>query len=164
MNPCGAQRPGELLPPVRLLPLSRPESFAVSLRSRWVQAGELRLHFRVANPADALPPAGTLPACALGFVLSRKQCRHAARRNLIRRIARERVRAHLRRHPRPAEPEAAALPVLVLRLQRRFDAQWRSQQSQPLRRYLQGLLEQLLGQWEQSRRPSEGAHRRAEAP
>ena len=164
MNPGGAREPGERLPPVRLLPLSRPESFAVSLRSRWVQAGELRLHFRFANPADALPSTDTLPACALGFVLSRKQCRHAARRNLIRRIARERVRAHLRRHPRPGVADAASLPVLVLRLQRRLDAQWTSQQSLPLRRYLHGLLEQLLGQWEQSRQPSEGARRRADAP
>lgn len=162
MNPGGAQQPGERLPPVRLLPLSRPESFAVSLRSRWVQAGELRLHFRVANPADALPAAGTSPACALGFVLARKQCRHAARRNLIRRIARERVRAHLRSHHRPAD--AAALPVLVLRLQRGLDVQWRSQQSLPLRRYLHGLLEQLLGQWERSQQPGEGARRRAETP
>ena len=135
--------------PAELLALLRPESFGASLRARWVQAGEFRLHYRGASEQDALIEPTAQAACAVGFVLPKRQCKHAARRNLIRRIARERLRAHLREHPGEA---GQALPVLVLRLQSRLDARWRSAQSDALRRYLHQTLGQLLAEWEGKRR------------
>ncbi len=131
----------------RLLALSRPQSFAASLRARWVQAGEFRLHYRSAVADDALPEPTPQDACAVGFVLPRRQCRHAARRNLIRRIARERIRAHLQVHGGDAR-----LPVLVLRQQSRLDATWISAQSPALRRYLHDTVQRLLDDWERVRR------------
>ena len=143
------------LEPVRLLALSRPESFAASFRARWVQAGEFRLHYRSVVAADALPEPTPQPACAVGFVLPKRQCRHAARRNLIRRIARERIRAHLREHGHALAGQAP--PVLVLRQQARLGDAWVSAQAPALRRYLHEVLTRLLEQWE-------GARRRAAAP
>ena len=134
--------------PVHLLALLRPESFGASLRARWVQAGEFRLHYRSASEHDALTEPTAQAACAVGFVLPKRQCRHAARRNLIRRIARERFRAHLRAHPRqPGQP----LPVLVLRLQAKLDPRWRSAQSDALREYLHQAIGRLLSEWEPKR-------------
>ena len=134
--------------PVHLLALLRPESFGASLRARWVQAGEFRLHYRGASAQDALIEPTAQAACAVGFVLPKRQCKHAARRNLIRRIARERLRAHLREHPR--QP-GQALPVLVLRLQAKLDARWRSAQSKALRDYLHQTIARLLAEWEPKR-------------
>lgn len=138
--------------PAKLLALLRPESFGASLRARWVQAGEFRLHYRELSPEDRLPEATAQAACAVGFVLPKRLCKQAARRNLIRRVARERLRAHLgeqlgeqlREH---ARAPGQALPVLVLRLQARLDPSWRSAQSEPLRRYLHETMARLLAQW-----------------
>jgi ribonuclease P protein component len=139
---------GEANAPVHLLALLRPESFGASLRARWVQAGEFRLHYRGASEQDALIESTAQAACAVGFVLPKRQCKHAARRNLIRRIARERFRAHLGEHPRqPGQP----LPVLVLRLQAKLDPRWRSAQSKALREYLHQTIGRLLAEWESKR-------------
>ena len=143
-----SRNPDEGAAPAKLLALLRPESFGASLRARWVQAGEFRLHYRSASEQDALPEPTAQVACAVGFVLPKRQCKHAVRRNLIRRVARERLREYLRSHPR--EP-GQALPVLVLRLQSRLDARWRSAQSDALRRYLHQTLAQLLSEWEAKR-------------
>ena len=137
-----------------LLALHRPESFAASFRARWVQAGEFRLHYRSAVAADALPEPTPQHACAVGFVLPKRQCRHAARRNLIRRIAREHIRRHLLEHgvaPEPVTGQALSLPVLVLRQQARLGPQWVSAQSPALRRYLHETLGRLLDEWERVR-------------
>ncbi len=146
------------MPAVRLLAVSRPESYSASLRARWVQAGEFRLHFRDASVEDALPDPGARPCCALGFVLPKRQCRHAARRNLIRRVAREALRDLLRKREVAQDASAAIptpiptpIPVLVLRLQSRLDAQWVSAQSPALRRYLRQTMSQLLADWERAR-------------
>ncbi len=138
------------MPAVRLLAVSRPESYSASLRARWVQAGEFRLHYRDACVEDALPDPGARPCCALGFVLPKRQCRHAARRNLIRRVAREALRDALRARG-VAQDASAAVPVLVLRLQSRLGEQWVSAQSPALRRYLRQTLSQLLADWERAR-------------
>ena len=143
-----SRNPDEGAAPARLQALLRPESFGASLRARWVQAGEFRLHYRSASEQDALPEPTAQLACAVGFVLPKRQCKHAARRNLIRRVARERLRAHMLAHPR--EP-GQALPVLVLRLHSRLDARWRSAQSDALRRYLHQTLGLLLSEWEAKR-------------
>ncbi len=138
---------------MRLLKLSQPASFAGSLRARWIQQGEFRLHYREAGALDALPDrveGDEGPVCGLGFVLSRKLCRRATRRNLIRRTARECLLEHLRTVP--VQDAEAGLPVLVLRLHSRLDPQWRSQQSRALRRYLRATLSQMFVRWEQLRR------------
>ncbi len=155
-----SRNPDEGAAPAKLLALLRPESFGASLRARWVQAGEFRLHYRSASEQDALSEPTAQVACAVGFVLPKRQCKHAARRNLIRRVARERLRAHLLSHPREPGQE---LPVLVLRLQTRLDARWRSAQSDALRRYLHQTLEQLLGAWE-AKRPGRQQGQGSEAP
>ena len=142
------------MPAAWLLPVSRPESYSTSLRARWVQAGEFRLHYRDASVEDALPDPGARPCCALGFVLPKRQCRHAARRNLIRRVAREALRDLLRQRAVAQDVSAAIptpMPVLVLRLQSRLDAQWVSAQSPALRRYLRQTMWQLLADWERAR-------------
>lgn len=140
--------------PVHLLALLRPESFGASLRARWVQAGEFRLHYRGASEQDALSPPTAQAACAVGFVLPKRQCKHAARRNLIRRIAREHIRRHLLEHdvsPEPVPGQTRSLPVLVLRQQARLGPQWVSAQSPALRRYLHETLGRLLDEWERVR-------------
>lgn len=140
--------------PAKLLALLRPESFGASLRARWVQAGEFRLHYRELSPEDRLPEATAQAACAVGFVLPKRLCKQAARRNLIRRVARERLRAHLGEQlGEHARAPGQALPVLVLRLQARLDPSWRSAQSEPLRRYLHETMARLLAQWSERWQP-----------
>ncbi|SCC91353.1 conserved hypothetical protein [Thiomonas sp. X19] len=155
---------------VRIVPLDQPQSFLASLRAPGLQAQEFRLHHRslLALEAERLgltPPnparpdtessiAGAAPVrpgaspmaprcCVLGFVLPKRVCKHAVRRNLIRRHMREGLRAHLLQAPDwPLEP-----PVLVLKLTRKLPETFSSARSPLLGRYVRQQLQALLSQY-----------------
>ena len=131
-------------PVVRLIALSRPSGFMASLRAPGVQASEFRLHRREAAVDDRLPqpPSEDPPArsCVVGFVVPKRFCRHAVRRNLVRRVMREALRAHVREaQVWPADP-----PVLVFRLMRALPADFVSASSPKLRQYVRECAQELL--------------------
>ncbi len=150
---------------VRIVALDRPQSFLDSLRAPGLQAQEFRLHHRSLLALEAVrlgltPPksprqcpqgapasadAGLRAArcCVLGFVLPKRVCKHAVRRNLIRRHMREGLRAHLLQAPDwPLEP-----PVLVLKLTRKLPETFSSARSPLLGRYVRQQLQTLLRQY-----------------
>lgn len=84
-----------------------------------------------------------LRACVLGFVLPKRVCKHAVRRNLIRRVMREGLRNHLLQAPDwPVEP-----PVLVLKLTRKLPERFSSAGSSPLGHYVRQQVQALLSQY-----------------
>lgn len=139
-----------------LLPLSRPESFLVSLRGPSVCAEEFRLHFREAREHDVAndvlqssDSSGRI--CVFGFVLPKRLCKHAVRRNLIRRVTRECLREHLRTAPLwPSAPP----PVLVLKLTRKLPETFVSASSPALGRYVRARIQVLLNLYAGRGRPS----------
>jgi ribonuclease P protein component len=97
-------------------------------------------------------------ACVLGFVLPKRVCKHAVRRNLIRRIMREGLRKHLlQASDWPLEP-----PVLVLKLTRKLPETFASARSLPLGRHLRLQVQSLLLQY--SARMARQATASGEAP
>jgi ribonuclease P protein component len=133
-------------PETLLLPLNRPESFSASLRGPSVHAEEFRLHFRDAREPDvanevlqSCGPAGRI--CVLGFVLPKRLCKHAVRRNLIRRATRDGLREHLRTVP---DWPSAPPPVLVLKLTRKLPETFVSASSPALSRYVKARIQALL--------------------
>ncbi len=153
---CSSKRSpaGLALRDVRIIPLDKPSSFLASLRGASLQEQEFRLHHRSlleverqALFAQSLQPSvareATWRACVLGFVLPKRVCRHAVRRNLIRRIMREGLRKHLLQAPDwPLEP-----PVLVLKLTRKLPETFASARSLPLGRHLRQQVQALLLQY-----------------
>ncbi len=170
---ASAATPGKANPDwfqVRIVPLDRPQSFLLSLRAPGLQAQEFRLHHRslLALEAEHLgltspdatrqatqpsiagsPDAGfrAVRGCVLGFVLPKRVCKHAVRRNLIRRHMREGLREHLLQAlDWPPQP-----PVLVLKLTRKLPETFGSARSPRLgsyvRRQLQALLHQYSARW-----------------
>ncbi len=131
-------------PAVRLIALSRPSGFMASLRASGVQACEFRLHRREVSVDDRLlervsqhPPARS---CVVGFVVPKRYCRHAVRRNLIRRVMREALRRYmLEAIEWPADP-----PVLVFRLMRALPTTFVSASSPALRLYVGACARDLL--------------------
>lgn len=121
-------------PARRLVALHRPQSFATSLRASALREHEFRLHCRPLQAADQVEAA----SCVIGFVLSKRHCKHAVRRNMIRRVFRERLRARL--------GDIACDPplVLVLRLAERIPATFVSADSPLLRRHVAAAVDALL--------------------
>lgn len=134
----------------RLASLHRPQSFASSLRAPALRAGELRLHFRTLVDSDQVDPGA---ACVIGFVLPKRYCKHAVRRNMIRRVFRARLRERLAELPTDI---ADIAPVLVLRLAERFPAEFSSADSPPLRRHVAALGDELIGRVLARLAPREG--------
>ena len=139
-----------------LLPLNRPESFLVSLRGPSLYAEEFRLHFRDAREPDvandvlqSCDPSRRI--CVFGFVLPKRLCKHAVRRNLIRRVTRECLREHLRTAPDWA---SAPPPVLVLKLTRKLPEAFISASSPALGQYVRARIQRLLNLYARRGRPS----------
>jgi ribonuclease P protein component len=125
---------------VRFLPLNRPESFVSSLRAPGVQAQEFRLHHRSLQHGDAIQVPAGQRSCVVGFVLPKRLCRHAVRRNMIRRVAREGLRAWLRQADEwPEQP-----PVLVFKLTRKLPEAFTSARSPALRSHVRASVLELL--------------------
>ncbi len=123
---------------VVLLSLTRPESFQAGLRAPGVQAGALRLQFRALRDIDRAPEQ---PACMVGFVLPKRLCRAAVRRNLIRRVLRAVLREALR------DPQSASVlrgRALIVRLTEKLPPQFVSAASPALRAHLRVSAQQLL--------------------
>ena len=115
-----------------------------SLRASAVQASEFRLHRREVTVDDRIPAQVSQDppsrSCVVGFVVPKRYCRHAVRRNLIRRVMREALRAHIREAAQwPADP-----PVLVFRLVRALPASFISASSPALRRHVGESAQALL--------------------
>ena len=132
----------------RLLPLNKPSSFLASLRAASVQTEEFRLHLREARESEVTPEALQLcgPSsriCVLGFVLPKRVCKHAVRRNLIRRVARACLHDHLKSMPGwPVTP-----PVLVFKLTRKLPETFTSAASPALAQYVRVRIQALLQQY-----------------
>lgn len=129
----------------RLLPLNQPQAFVASLRAPSVHADEFRLHVRDAEESDITPdvlhvcgPSGRI--CILGFVLPKRVCKHAVRRNLIRRVTRECLREHLKN----AVDWPSTPPVLVLKLTRKLPDTFISAGSPALARHVRSSIRALL--------------------
>ena len=129
---------------IRLVPLTRPESFSASLRGQGVRGPEFYLHHRAALDADGIQPGACTRECVLGFVVPKRLCKQAVRRNLIRRVMREALREVMRqddlRWPSPA-------PVLVLKLTRKLPDSFVSASSRNLMRYVRTQIQHLLRQY-----------------
>ncbi|MBW4048783.1 MAG: ribonuclease P protein component [Proteobacteria bacterium] len=129
---------------IRLVPLTRPESFSASLRGRGVRGQELYLHHRAALDADGIQLGACTRECVLGFVVPKRLCKQAVRRNLIRRVMREALREVMHqddlRWPSPT-------PVLVLKLTRKLPESFVSANSRNLMRYVRTQIQLLLRQY-----------------
>ena len=130
---------------IRLHPLTRPESFQAGLRAPGVQVGALRLQYRGVLACDRAPAT---PACMVGFVLPKRWCRYAVRRNLLRRVWREALREALRD---AATAAALADTTLIVRLTTKLPAEFVSAASPALRRYVRDAACQLIAQLLQRR-------------
>ncbi len=123
---------------VLLLSLTRPESFQAGLRAPGVQVDALRVQYRALRDIDRAPGQ---PACMVGFVLPKRLCRAAVRRNLIRRVMRAVLRDALRD---PPTARALGGRALIVRLTDRLPPQFVSAASPALRAYLRVSAQQLL--------------------
>jgi ribonuclease P protein component len=130
-----------------LLETERQALFAQHL---WQDAARSDEVIRGLTASDPSGPRGACAgrdaarrACVLGFVLPKRMCKHAVRRNLIRRVMREGLRKHLLQAPDwPLEP-----PVLVLKLSRKLPETFTSAKSRLLGIYVRQQLQALLRQY-----------------
>ena len=129
---------------IRLVPLTRPESFSASLRGRGVRGQDFYLHHRMAVDADGIQPGACSRQCVLGFVVPKRLCKQAVRRNLIRRVMREALREIMHRDD-VSWPERT--PVLVLKLTRKLPDAFVSANSHSLMQYVRTQIQQLLRQY-----------------
>ncbi len=129
---------------IGLVPLMRPESFSASLRGRGVRGQDFYLHHRMAVDADGIQPGPWDRQCVLGFVVPKRLCKQAVRRNLIRRVMREALREVMRRDDLSW---TGPTPVLVLKLTRKLPDSFVSANSRSLMQYVRTQIQQLLRQY-----------------